>query len=405
MKKRILVLFSLVLVLISAAVILGSCGQSDTIVLNVYNWGEYISDGSEDTLNVNQMFEEYYYETYGQKVKVNYTTYASNEDLYAKLRSGSTGYDVIIPSDYMIQRMINEDMLEKLNFDNIPNAQYIAPEFTNQYYDPENAYSVPYTCGMVGIIYNTNMVDEEDIGSWDLLWNDKYTGKILQFNNARDAFGTAMYYQQLDVNTKNRADWEIALQLLKDQKPIVQGYVMDEVFNKMKGESAAIAPYYAGDYLTMYDSNDALAFYYPEEGTNIFVDAMCIPKGSRHKDVAEAYINFMLSEEIAVANAEYIGYASPNLLVRQNEEYIAYMEDWHEDAMSILYYDATTVPTQYYHMLDAETQDIANELWEQLKIESSVGSSIHTIALVIVILCTAFFLWRFILKKYRTSHY
>ena len=158
---------------------------------------------------------------------------------------------------------------------------------------------------MVGIIYNTNMVDEEDIGSWDLLWNNKYTGKILQFNNARDAFGTAMYYQQLDVNTKNRADWEIALQLLKDQKPIVQGYVMDEVFNKMKGESAAIAPYYAGDYLTMYDSNDALAFYYPEEGTNIFVDAMCIPKGSRHKDVAEAYINFMLSEEIAVANAEY----------------------------------------------------------------------------------------------------
>jgi spermidine/putrescine transport system substrate-binding protein len=249
------------------------------------------------------------------------------------------------------------------------------------------------------------MVDEEDIGSWDLLWNEKYTGKILQFNNARDAFGTAMYYQQMDVNTKDRADWEAALALLKDQKPIVQGYVMDEVFNKMKGESAAVAPYYAGDYLTMYDSNDALAFYYPEEGTNIFVDAMCIPTGSRNKDAAEAYINFMLSEEIAVANAEYIGYASPNLLVRENEEYIEYMQDWHEDAMSILYYNAESVPTQYYHMLDVDTQNIANELWEQLKIESSVGSSIHTIALIIVILCAAFFLWRFILKKYRTSQY
>ena len=383
---------------------LASCGE-ETITLNVYNWGEYISDGSEGTLDVNKAFEDYYYKTYGVKVKVNYSTYASNEDMYAKLRSGSTGYDIVIPSEYMIQRMIDEGMLEKLNFANIPNAQYIAPEFKGQYYDPQNEYSVPYTCGMVGIIYNTEMVDEEDIGSWDLLWNETYAGKILQFNNARDAFGTAMYYQQMDVNTKDRADWEAALALLKEQKPIVQGYVMDEVFNKMKGESAAVAPYYAGDYLTMYDSNDSLAFYYPEEGTNIFVDAMCIPTGSRNKDAAEAYINFMLSEEIAVANAEYIGYASPNLLVRENEEYIEYMQDWHEDAMSILYYNAESVPTQYYHVLDVDTQNIANELWEQLKIESSVGSSIHTIALIIVILCTAFFLWRFILKKYRTSQY
>ena len=386
-------------------IMLVSCDGKDTITLNVYNWGEYISDGSEGTLDVNAAFEEYYYETYGQKVKVNYTTYASNEDMYAKLRSGSTGYDIVIPSEYMIQRMINEGMLEELDFDNIPNFEYIAPEFRNQYYDPDNLYSVPYTYGMVGIIYNTKRVNEADIGSWDLLWNEKYTGKILQFNNARDAFGTAMYYQGIDVNTKDRAQWEIAVNLLKQQKPLVQGYVMDEVFNKMKGESAAIAPYYAGDYLTMYDSNDALAFYYPEEGTNVFVDAMCIPKGSRQKNVAEAYINFMLTEEIAVANAEYIGYASPNLLVRESEDYIAYMEDWHEDAMTILYPDTASVPTQYYHMLDAETQAISNELWEQLKIESSVGDTVHVIALVIVVICTAFFLWRFILKKYRTSQY
>ena len=403
--KRTLRFLLLIAALLTLVITFASCDGKDTITINVYNWGEYISDGSEGTLDVNAAFEEYYYETYGEKVKVNYTTYASNEDMYAKLRSGSTGYDIVIPSEYMIQRMINEGMLEELNFANIPNFQYIAPEFRNQYYDPDNLYSVPYTYGMVGIIYNTKMVDEADIGSWDLLWNEKYAGKILQFNNARDAFGTAMYYQRIDVNTKDRAQWEIALNLLKQQKPIVQGYVMDEVFNKMKGESAAIAPYYAGDYLTMYDSNDALAFYYPEEGTNVFVDAMCIPKGSRNKEVAEAYINFMLTEEIAVANAEYIGYASPNLLVRENEDYIAYMEDWHEDAMTILYPNTASVPTQYYHMLDADTQAISNELWEQLKIESSVGGTIHTIALVIVVLCTAFFLWRFILKKYRMSHY
>ena len=403
--KRTLRFLLLIAAVLTLVVTLASCDGKDTITINVYNWGEYISDGSEGTLDVNAAFEEYYYETYGQKVMVNYTTYASNEDMYAKLRSGSTGYDIVIPSEYMIQRMINEGMLEELNFDNIPNFEYIAPEFRNQYYDPDNLYSVPYTYGMVGIIYNTKMVDEADVGSWELLWNEKYAGKILQFNNARDAFGTAMYYQGIDVNTKDRAQWEIAVNLLKQQKPLVQGYVMDEVFNKMKGESAAIAPYYAGDYLTMYDSNDALAFYYPKEGTNVFVDAMCIPKGSRNKEVAEAYINFMLTEEIAVANAEYIGYASPNLLVRENEDYIAYMEDWHEDAMTILYPDTASVPTQYYHMLDADTQAISNELWEQLKIESSVGDTIHVIALVIVVICAAFFLWRFILKKYRTSQY
>ena len=402
MMKRYFAALALCLL---ALLCLASCGEGDTVTLNVYNWGEYISDGSEDTLDVNAAFEQYYFDTYGVRVKVNYTTYASNEDMYAKIKSGATSYDVIIPSDYMIQRMIREELLVPLNFDNIPNAVYIAEEFHSPYYDPDNAYSVPYTCGMVGIIYNTGMVDEADTGSWDLMWNEKYSGKILQFNNSRDAFGTAMYFNKIDVNTTDRAEWEMALDYLKIQKPLVQGYVMDEVFNKMKGESAAIAPYYAGDYLTMYDSNDALSFYYPEEGTNIFVDAMCIPKDTRNKAIAEAYINFMLSEDIAVANAEYIGYASPNMLVRENEEYIAYMADWHEDYAEILYPDLSSLTTIYYHALDVETQAMANELWEQLKIESSVGSNIHTIALVIAVLAAAFLLWRFILKKYRASHY
>lgn len=384
--------------------LLSGCGGGSTVTLNVYNWGEYISDGSEDSLDVNAAFEEYYYETYGVRVKVNYTTYASNEDMYAKLRSGSTSYDVIVPSDYMVQRLIKEDMVEPLNFENIPNYQYIADEFRALFYDPDDRYSIPYSYGMVGVIYNTKMVKEEDIGSWGLLWNPDYSGKILQFNNARDAFGTAMYYQKIDVNTTSAADWEKALEYLKTQKPLVQGYVMDEIFNKMKGESAAIAPYYAGDFLTMYDSNDSLAFFYPEEGTNVFVDAYCIPKGSLHKDIAEAYINFMLSEEPAVANAEYIGYACPNQLVRQNEEYQEYLADIHPDAYDILYPESSTLMTSYYYMLDDDTQNLQNDLWEQLKIDSSVGDGIYILAWVIVAVVVIFFLVRFVVMRRRAYY-
>lgn len=383
---------------------LSGCGGESTVTLNVYNWGEYISDGSEDSLEVNAAFEEYYYETYGVRVKVNYTTYASNEDMYAKLRSGSTSYDVIVPSDYMVQRLIKEDMVEPLNFENIPNYQYIADEFRALFYDPDDRYSIPYSYGMVGVIYNTKMVKEEDIGSWGLLWNPDYSGKILQFNNARDAFGTAMYYQKIDVNTTSAADWEKALEYLKTQKPLVQGYVMDEIFNKMKGESAAIAPYYAGDFLTMYDSNDSLAFFYPEEGTNVFVDAYCIPKGSLHKDIAEAYINFMLSEEPAVANAEYIGYACPNQLVRQNEEYQEYLADIHPDAYDILYPESSTLMTSHYYMLDDDTQNLQNDLWEQLKIDSSVGDGIYILAWVIVAVVIIFFLVRFVVMRRRAYY-
>ena len=404
MKKSVLILCALLCALLLCPA-LSSCGSSQTVTLNVYNWGEYISDGSEESLDVNAAFEEYCLEELGLSVKVNYSTYASNEDMYAKIRSGSTSYDVIIPSDYMIQRMINEDMLEPLELENIPNVSYIAPEFRGLYYDPEDIYSIPYTYGIVGVIYNTKTVSEEHIGSWGLLWDDRYSGKILQFNNARDAFGTAMYYHGIDVNTTNVDEWRLALDELIRQKPLVQGYVMDEIFNKMKGESAAIAAYYAGDYLTMYDSNDALSFFYPKEGTNVFVDAMCIPKGSRHKDIAEAYINFMLSEEIAVANAEYIGYASPNELVRQNEDYLAFLDDWHPDARSILYPDTAAMTVSYYHALDAQTQALANDLWEELKIESSVGSGVHLIALIIVVLTAALLLWRFAVRRYRARFY
>ena len=252
MMKRILSLSLVVLLLLPFCLTFTSCGEGggETVTLYVYNWGEYISDGSEGSMDVNAEFEAWYYEQTGKKVKVNYSTYSSNESMFAKLQSGSVNYDVVVPSDYMIERMIENDMLAELNFDNIPSIGNIHPDFYGpdakySYYDPEGKYSVPYMYRMIGIIYNTTMVDEADIGSWDLMWNEKYAGNILQFNNSRDAFGTAQYYQGLDVNSKSEAEWREALAWLKDQKPILQGYVMDEIFNKMENGSAAIAAYYA----------------------------------------------------------------------------------------------------------------------------------------------------------------
>lgn len=346
-------------------------GGSDTLELNVYNWGEYISDGSDGSLDTVKAFEAWYEETYGEKVHVNYTTYASNEDMYAKLKSGAVSYDVIIPSDYMIARLANEDMLLPLNFDNIPNYQYIEDQFRGLYYDPDDTYSIPYTYGVVGVIYDANQVDEADAGGWDLMWNPKYKGKILQFNNSRDAFGTAMYRAGIDVNTTDKSQWEDALQSLLEQRPLVKAYVMDEIYNALESGEAAIGAYYAGDYFTMLDAeaDDVdLRFYYPDP-TNYFIDAMCIPSCCENKELAEVFINFMLSQETAVANAEYIYYASPNSLVYNDE---TYQEDMGEEAMEILYPEGVNFSEEYnklaYRNLDDEMLGYMNSLWENLKI-------------------------------------
>ena len=393
MKRFVTVLLVLSLLLLSVTA-LSSCKKDggETVTLYVYNWGEYISDGSEGSLDVNAAFEEWYKETYGDTVKVNYSTFSSNEDMYAKLSSGASNYDVVVPSDYMVARMIEEGMLRKLDFSNIPGVQHIDNEAlfggAAPYYDPEGAYSVPYTYGTVGIIYNQTMVDEADIGSWELMWDEKYQGNILQFNNSRDAFATAQFKLGYGVNSANEAEWREALDLLMAQKPIVQGYVMDEIFNKMENGSAAIAPYYAGDFFTMYEDNEDLAFFYPREGTNVFVDAMCVPATSENPLVAERYIDFMLSKEAAIANAEYICYASPNKLVTTDTDYIATMQELHPDAMEILY-GTDGLELQFYENLPAEQLMLLNELWEDLKIESSINGTIIVLAGVIVGGCVA----------------
>ena len=344
---------------------------NQTQTLNVYNWGEYISDGSDDTLDTIAAFEDWYYETYGTKLKVNYTTYASNEDMYAKLSSGAVSFDVVIPSDYMIARMQSEDMLLPLDYGNIPNYQYIAEDFKGLYYDPDDMYTVPYTYGVIGIIYNANVVDEADAHGWELMWNEKYGGNILQFNNSRDAFATAQYRLGLDVNSADRAAWDKALEELKLQSPLVKSYVMDEVYNMMESGEAAVAAYYAGDYFTMLDAQAEdvdLRFYYPEP-TNYFVDAMCVPSCCQNKELAEIFINYMLSPEPAIANAEYIYYASPNSLVYEDE---GYLEDLGEETVAILYPGIENFGELYnacsYRNLDADTLDYVTTLWETLKI-------------------------------------
>ena len=397
--KRFIAILLLLCTLSLLAPAFASCAKDkDVVTLYIYNWGEYISDGSDGTLDVNLAFEEWYNsQGFAKKVKINYSTFSSNESMYAKLSSGASNYDIVIPSDYMIARMISEGMLRELNFANIPNHENIDyarvfKDYPNNapYYDTEKKYSVPYTYGTVGLIYNTEVVDPADLDTWDLLWNADYTGNILQFNNSRDAFATALYRLGYSVNTTNEAEWREALQLLKEQKALVQSYVMDEIFNKMKSNSAAIAPYYAGDFFAMYADNPQLGFSYPTEGSNIFVDAMCIPKSSKNPEIAEAYINFMLGKEAAQANAEYICYASPNKLLYNSEtglfdeDYAATMTELHEDALDILYM-TDGIPFEAYGNLPPEQLSLLNSLWEELKIESSVSNSIYILAFVILI--------------------
>ena len=413
--KRIVFIFSLILLICISLVCFTACGSDgemtstgSTITLNVYNWGEYISDGSLGSYNTNEEFEKYYYEKFGQRVEVNYTTYATNEDMYAKLSSGAGTYDIVIPSDYMIQKMASEGMLYEFDVTELENYKYISENFKNLYFDPENKYSVPYTYGMVGILYNSTMVAPEDVESesWGLLWNESYKGKILQFNNPRDGLASAMFYMGYDINSTDKALWDQALAKLIEQKPLIQAYVSDEIYNKLISNSASIAPYYAGDFITMLDSNPDLAFYYPSEGTNVFVDSMCIPANARQKEVAKEYINFMLSEDAAVANALYSGYASPNTLVAENEDYI---DEMGEEAIDILY-STEGVNTAYrydpfYHSFDPELQAYVNGLWENLKTQNSTEPWVHVTSAVIVCALITLASYSVYIKKLRSRDY
>ena len=391
MMKKLLAL-AIGLMLIAG---LSACGQTDE-KLYVYNWGEYLSDGVYGDRDNLAAFEEYYEEITGRSIKVYYTTYPSNEDMYAKVSSGTSIYDVIFPSDYMVERLIAEDLLLPINIEEVCDElgaecyyDTVTEDFRGLYYDPEDKYSVPYTYGRVGIIYNTTMVDEEDCTGWEILWNDKYAGKILQFNNARDAFSTVQYMLGIDVNTTDPADWELVYEKMLEQKEIIQSYVMDEIYNKMESGEAAVAAYYAGDYFTMLEVNEDLGFFYPEE-TNIFVDCMCIPKGSGNPKAAAMFINYMLKDEAAIPNAECLFYASPHKCVYTDEDYI---EEMGEEVMEVLYPEDFNFREQLnkyaFRNLDPETAELVNGLWEELKIEGGLPDSIYITAGILAALIAA----------------
>lgn len=354
MKKLVSLLIS-VIILFSAFSV--AAAAEETIVLNVYNWGEYIEQSTID------MFEEKY-----PHIDVNYTTFDSNEAMYSKIVSGAASYDIVIPSEYMISKLINEDMLAELDFTNIPNYKYVGEAYKNLSSDPENKYSVPYFWGTVVVIYNAAFVAEEDVKdeSLDLLWNEKYAGKILMFDNPRDSFGISLTRLGYSMNTENPDEWQAAAEALSEQKPIVQAYVMDAIFDKMEAGEAWIAPYYAGDALMMQETNTDIRFYIPSEGTNMFVDSMCVLKTSEHKKEAELFINFMCEPEIAAMNAETVGYATPNTEAQKlldpeitGNELVYPSEDFLKNN------------TDVYINLSQKTQMLQSTLWTDLKIISA----------------------------------
>lgn len=346
MKKTISIIISAVMLL---GLLAGCGGGSKTPngVVNVYNWGEYI-----DT-NLIAQFES---ET---GIKVNYKTFESNEQMYSVLKQGGVSYDVVIPSDYMVSRLISEDMLATIDFANVPNYSLIDDSLKNEAYDPDNLYSVPYMWGTTGIIYDPSVVGEVD--SWEALFDEKNAGNILMFDNSRDAMGIALKYLGYSINTTDVTELNKAYELLKDQKPSLQGYVMDQIFDKLESGEAAIGPYYAGDYLTMHQNNPNLKFCIPKEGSIVFVDAMCILKDAQNKANAEAFINFMSGTEQSMANAEFIGYTSPNKEVKD-------LIDVDDFTKSIMYPDAATLANcEAYINLPQETLDYYDSMWVKLK--------------------------------------
>ncbi len=358
--------------------------QGQDITIYVYNWGEYISDGSDDMMDVVAEFEAL------TGINVEYTTFDTNEGLYSKLQSGSAYYDIIIPSDYMISRMAEKGMLEKLNFENIPNFEkYVDDVFKNPDYDPLNEYSVPYTWGTVGLIYNTKYITEE-VDSWEILWDEKYSGKILMFSNSRDAFAIALARLGYSINTEDPAEIEAAANLLKEQKDVVQAYVMDQIFDKLAEENAWIGPYYAGDYITMSETNPDLAFVFPKEGFNQFVDAMCIPKGCVNQEAAEMFINFMCEPGVSAENLTYIGYSTPISAAKElmDEEIVSNPVAYPSDEI--------LENAEAFRNLSDDTNKLLDDLWIEVRIGTLTAGfwvAVAVLAVGITALCV-FSMWR-----------
>ena len=329
----------------------GASGENGEVI--VYNWGEYIDP---DTIT---MFEE---ET---GIKVVYDEYETNEIMYPKVEAGATAYDVLCPSDYMIQKLIENDLLQEINFDNIPNVKNIGQQYfdQSQEFDPENKYSIPYCFGTVGILYNKTMVDDP-VDSWSILWDEKYADNILMQDSVRDAFMVALKLKGYSMNTLDEGELNEAKQILIDQKPLVQAYVIDQVRDKMIGNEAAIGVIYSGEAIFTQRENADLEYVIPKEGTNVWIDSWVIPKNAPNMENAEKFIDFMCREDVALKNFEYITYSTPNDAAR------ALIEDEDIKNSRIAFPDLSQYNNlETFHYLGADGDALYNELWKEVKAE------------------------------------
>ncbi len=351
MKKHLSILCMSTAVLLSLAGCgTGSSGANGEVI--VYNWGEYMDP------DVLDMFEE---ET---GIKVVYDEFETNEIMYPKIEAGASEYDVICPSDYMIQKMIENDLLAELNFDNMPNAKAnIGEQYWEQakQFDPENKYSVPYCWGTVGILYNKTMVDEP-VDSWSILWNEKYKDNILMQDSVRDAFMVALKLNGYSMNSTDTAELDAAKNSLIEQKPLVQAYVIDQVRDKMIGGEAAIGVIYSGEAIFTQRENPDLEYVIPKEGTNVWIDSWVVTKNSQNKENAEKFIDFMCRPDIALKNFEYITYSTPNDAARE------LIEDEEIKNSPIAFPDLSQYSNlETFQYLGDDGDAVYNNLWKEVK--------------------------------------
>ena len=349
--QRLVPVMMFVLIIIGGFVYMRKDAVSGNGQVIVYNWGEYIDP------DVIDLFEE---ET---GIDVVYEEYETNEIMYPKIQSGAIAYDVVCPSDYMIQRMIDNDLLAEINYDNIPNLKYIDDTYMkmSQGFDPENKYSVPYLWGTVGILYNKSMVDEP-VDSWGILWDEKYKDSILMQDSVRDAFAVALKYLGYSLNSTDLDELQAAKNLLIEQKPLVQAYVIDQVRDKMIGNEAALGVIYSGEALYCQEENPDLEYAIPKEGTNLWIDSWVIPKNAKNKENAEAFINFLCKPEIAKMNFEYITYSIPNTAGRE------LIEDPAMRNSTVAFPDVSQLTNcETFNFLGDKNEALYNELWREVK--------------------------------------
>lgn len=339
------------LMIVSIGIFTGCGNKEEGEKVYVYNWGEYMDP------EVRDLFEE---ET---GIKVVYDEFEQNEEMFPRIKANAVQYDLVCPSDYMIQKMISEDLLAEINYDNVPNIEYIAASMleSSEAFDPDNKYSVPYMWGTLGILYNTTMVDET-IDSWSAIFDDKYSGEILMIDSVRDAFGIALEYLGYDLNSTNEAELDEAKALLQAQYPLVQAYVVDQVRDKMIGGEAAIGVIYSGEAIYTKRENPDLEYVVPKEGSNQWIDSWVIPKNAKNKENAEAFINFLNKPEIALMNFEYITYSTPNTAARDM------IEDEDIKNSSVAFPDQETLDRcTPFQFLGEEIENLYIEKWNDVK--------------------------------------